>query len=230
MKPTRFKRIPQVGPLPVDLNHTSVPIPVSWLHTHAYCEYQLYLEKALGIEAPPTTEMISGTHQHNFLDAEHEKKVEIELTVPEAVQKAQFEAVIMVSRDISVRGKSLYGRIDEVAFEPNRIVIIDDKPTALPYFSNRLQVWGYCQAFFETYSPEVPLFGAIRQEDSGNIVWFEPFKDEYASLVQAAVTRIQAILSGNETPQPSGNTKKCKPCRFMKSCPVIANGSGRSLT
>ena len=174
--------------------------------------------------------MLSGTHQHNFLDAEHEKKAEITLTIPEAAQKAQIEEIIMVSRDIYVRGESLYGRIDEVAFEPNRIVIIDDKPTAQPYFSNRLQVWGYCQAFRETYSPNLPLFGALRQEDRGNIVWFEPFVEEHAGLVESTVLRIQAILTGVEKPQPSGNIKKCKPCRFRGSCPVIANGSGRSLT
>ncbi len=223
MKPTRFKRIQHK----VEVAQNTL-IPVSWLHTYGYCEYQLYLEKALGVEAPPTPEMLTGTHRHNYLDDEHEKKAEIALTVPEAAQKAQFEAVVMVSRDISVRGKSLFGRIDEVAFEPNRIIIIDDKPTALPYFSNRLQVWGYCQAFYETYSPEVPLFGAIRQEDSGNIAWFEPFKDEYANLVQSTVSRIQAILSGSEIPQPSGNSKKCKPCRFKRSCPVTAGGESRS--
>ena len=96
-------------------------IPVHWLHTHAYCEYQLYLEKAIGIEAPPTQEMLAGSSQHSLLDAEHEKKAEIELTVNEAAQKAQIEAVTMISRDIFVRGNSLYGRIDEVLFESIRI-------------------------------------------------------------------------------------------------------------
>ena len=96
MKPTRFKRIQQKESLPVDFTQTSTLIPVSLLHTHAYWEYPLYLEKALDIEAPPTPEMFSGTHQHNFLDTEHEKKAEITLTIPEAVQKAQIEVVLIV--------------------------------------------------------------------------------------------------------------------------------------
>jgi hypothetical protein len=137
-------------------------IPIHWLHTHAYCEFQLYLEKAVGVEAPPTEAMLAGARQHGFLDAEHEEKAEEELTVGEAAQKAQLEAVTMVSRDISVRGISLYGRIDEVLFEPNRIIIVDDKPSAKPYFTNKIQVWGYCQAFRETYDLTVPLFGALR--------------------------------------------------------------------
>lgn len=193
-------------------------IPVSWLHTYGYCEFQLYLEKAVGIEAPPSPEMLAGTHQHNFLDKEHQKKAEIELTVPEAAQKAQLESVVMVSRDISVRGSALYGRIDEVIFEPNRIIIIDDKPSAQPYFSNRLHVWGYCQAFKQTYSPSMPVCGALRQETSGSIVWLEPFTDEHDGLVTATVTRIKAVLAGIDKPELSGNHKKCKPCRYKTSC------------
>ncbi|MFC1972304.1 hypothetical protein ACFLVE_02725 [Chloroflexota bacterium] len=33
-------------------------VPVHWLHTHAYCELQIYLEKVQGLEAPPTVEML----------------------------------------------------------------------------------------------------------------------------------------------------------------------------
>ena len=195
-------------------------IPVHWLHTHAYCEYQLYLEKAIGIEAPPTQEMLAGSSQHSLLDAEHEKKAEIELTVNEAAQKAQIEAVTMISRDIFVRGNSLYGRIDEVLFEPIRIIIVDDKPSLQPYFTNKLQVWGYCQAFKETYNPEVPLFAALRQEHSGDIIWLEEFLADHDVLVKITVDRIRAILTGTEKPQPSGNHRKCMPCRFRESCPA----------
>ncbi len=199
-------------------------IPVHWLHTHAYCEFQLYLEKAVGVEAPPTSDMLAGSHQHGFLDAEHEKKAEVELTVSEAAQKAQLEVVTMISRDISVRGMSLYGRIDEVLFEPSRIIIVDDKPSVQPYFTNKIQVWGYCQAFKETYSPEVPLFAALRQENSGDIIWLEEFLEDHDKLVKVTVDRIRAIMAGTESPQPVGNSRKCKPCRFKDSCPPFNKG------
>lgn len=155
-------------------------------------------------------------------DAEHEKKAEIELTVNEASQKAQLESVTMVSRDIPVRGTALYGRIDEVLFEPIRIIVVDDKPSAQPYFTNKIQVWGYCQAFQEAYQPNLPLFGALRQEDTGDIVWLEEFLEDHGMLVRMTVDRIRAILGGTENPQPAGNSRKCKPCRFKESCPVCA--------
>ncbi len=195
-------------------------IPVHWLHTHAYCEFQLYLEKAVGVEAEPTIEMLAGAQQHAFLDAEHVKKAEVELTIDEAAAKAQLEVVTLVSRDVSVRGTALYGRIDEVVFEPARIIIIDDKPGAQPYFTNKIQVWGYCQAFKETYGPAVPLFGALRQEHSGSIVWLEQYLEDHDDLVTLTVDRIRAILSGSEKPQASGNSRKCQPCRFKQSCPA----------
>ena len=172
-------------------------IPIHWLHTHAYCELQIYLEKVQGLEAPPTIEMLTGAAKHAILDEEHEKKAELDLTVNEASAKAQLEAVSLISRDISVKGNALYGRIDEVVFEPARIIIIDDKPSAQPYFTNKIQVWGYCQAFQEMYQPNLPLFGALRQEDTGDIVWLEEFLKDHAMLIRTTVDRIRAILGGN---------------------------------
>lgn len=207
-------------------NLTGDIVPIHWLHTQAYCEYQLYLEKALGVEAPPTMEMLTGAEKHATLDQEHEKKAELQLTISEASAKAKLEAVSLVSRDIYVKGNGLYGRIDEVVFEPSRIVIIDDKPGALPYFSNRLQVWGYCQAFQEMYKPELPLFGALRQEDTDNVIWLEQYVDEHRMLVSRTVERVKAILSGKQAPEPTSNSRKCQPCRFRQSCPVCAKSEG----
>ncbi|MFC1972216.1 Dna2/Cas4 domain-containing protein [Chloroflexota bacterium] len=201
-------------------------IPIHWLHTHAYCELQIYLEKVQGLEAPPTVEMLAGANKHAILDEEHEKRAKLDLTVNEASAKAQLEEVSLISRDIYVKGTALYGRIDEVVFEPARIVIIDDKPSAQPYFTNKVQVWGYCQAFQEAYEPNLPLFGALRQEDTGDIVWLEEFLKDHAMLVSVTIDRIRAILGGTESPQPAGNSRKCKPCRFKESCPAYAQGQG----
>ncbi|MBI4187928.1 MAG: PD-(D/E)XK nuclease family protein [Chloroflexi bacterium] len=221
IEPGRFRQVRDKEQTSKNIDNTGDGlIPVHWLHTHAYCEFQLYLEKALGVEAKPTIEMLAGAQQHAFLDAEHVKKAEVELTIDEAAAKAQLEAVTLVSRDVSVRGMALYGRIDEVVFEPNRIVIIDDKPSAQPYFTNKIQVWGYCQAFMETYRPKIPLFAALRQEDNGNMVWLEQYLDEHSILVANAVERIRGIMTGKESPQAAGNSRKCQPCRFKETCPA----------
>lgn len=213
------------APLQSESALTSGLVPVHWLHTFTYCEVQLYLEKGLGIEAPPTMAMIAGAEKHAVLDEGHKERAEVELSVNEASIKAKAEEVILVSRDIHVRGSALYGRIDETVFEPGRIVIIDDKPGIHPYFTNKIQVWGYCHAFREMYQPPVPLFGALRREDTGDLVWLEEFLDDHMSLVEVTVNRIRAILNGMEKPQPAGNSRKCRPCRFNASCPAKSNVS-----
>jgi|WetSurMetagenome_2_1015567.scaffolds.fasta_scaffold129719_2 CRISPR-associated exonuclease Cas4 len=195
-------------------------IPVHWLHTHAYCEYQLFLEKAIGVDTPPTPEMLSGSSQHELLDVEHKKKADIELTTVEAVEKARTEGVFLVARDLFVKGTALFGRIDEIVFEPDRIVIIDDKPGPRPYFSNKIQVWGYCTAFRQMYHPDLPLYGALREEGTGKFVWLEWFREDQAGLVDAMVRRIQSVLNGSEEPQTNASVRRCRPCRFKNRCPV----------
>jgi len=193
-------------------------IPIHWLHTQRYCEYQIYLENVVGLEAPPTAEMLRGSEIHDNLDEEHEKRAELEMTVKEALIKAPQESIVLVSRDVPVMGSALIGRIDEVAFEPSRILIIDDKPSAVAYITNKVQVWGYCQAFQEFYQPGVPIFGALRQEDTGIIVWQEEFLPEHSTMVVDSVNRIRAILSGQMSAQPTGNIRKCQSCRLRESC------------
>jgi hypothetical protein len=199
-------------------------IPVNWLHTHGYCEYLLFLEKAVGLETPPSDEMVAGAKQHARLDKEHAKRAEVSLTLPEAAKKAKEEAIQLVSRDIPVKGKSVFGRIDELVFEPTRVIIIDDKPGVRPYYSNKIQVWGYCQAFSESYIPAVPVFGALREEKDGKIVWLEQFTSAHDRLVSDAVERIKSVLNGRQNPEPIGNIRKCRSCRMSESCPAATQG------
>jgi predicted RecB family nuclease len=72
------------------------------------------------------------------------------------------------------------------------------------------------------YEPTLPLFGALRQEDNGNIVWLEEFLEDHTKLVNITVDRIRTILGGIENPQPTANARKCQPCRFKETCPACA--------
>ncbi len=112
MQKTRFK-----NNAVQEIRSASHLIPVNWLHTHGYCEYLLFLEKAIGLETPPTDEMLTGAKEHARLDKEHAKRAEVSLTLPEAARKAKEESILLVSRDIPVKGRYLFGRIDEVIFD-----------------------------------------------------------------------------------------------------------------
>ncbi len=207
-----------------DNNHhkpASRLFPVSWLQMHGYCEYLLFMVKVGGIETPPTDEMLSGARQHARLDTEHAQQADLHLTLPEAARKSRTESLVLISRDVPVRGKTLFGRIDEIIFEPGRIIIIDDKPGAKPYFSNKIQVWGYCQAFHQAYAPELPLFGSLREETGGKIVWLEQYTPAQDALVNETVARIKNVLEGLVPPEPIGNIRKCRSCRIKDSCPAV---------
>ncbi|MEM2918856.1 MAG: CRISPR-associated protein Cas4 [Candidatus Altiarchaeota archaeon] len=193
-------------------------IPIHLLNTFAYCEYQIYLEKVKGIEVEPTIEMQKGKETHSFLEEEHLKKAELELTVDQAIKKAILDNVKIIGREIPVSGEHIYGLIDEAHFMPYKILIIDDKPGNFPYFSSKLQLWGYCLAFQQQYKVSLPIFACLRNRDTQQLIWDEKFSDEQKDIVINSINRIFGILNGNIKPIPAKKESKCKKCRFKQFC------------
>ncbi|MFC1904520.1 hypothetical protein ACFLXT_01965 [Chloroflexota bacterium] len=207
-----------IPPLIHSFERTANHVPIHLLHTQAYCERQIYLEHVKGIEAPPSVEMIRGSEKHDALEEAHIEKAEIELSIGDAFVKSEKEGIILISREVFVLGSATYGRIDEIIIEPARLIIIDDKPNAIPYFTNQVQVWGYCHTFKEMYQPEIPIFGALRHEDTGEITWLDQFQEEHTLRVIDGIRRIQAIFSGESKGEPTSNVRKCNSCRLRQSC------------
>ena len=193
-------------------------IPVHWLHSHAYCEYQIYLEKVKGIEPEMTLEVQQGLEAHAILDEQHKEAAELELTVTDALVKAQREGIVLTAREVFVEGAHLIGRIDEVVFMPDRIIIIDDKPGDIAWPSSKMQSWGYCLAFEEQYKPELPIIAVLRNRDTGKEIWTQDFTKEQRQDVLVTVNRILEILQGKITPASTRNPNKCRACRFKSSC------------
>ncbi len=202
---------------------TDQHVPIHLLHTQAYCEYQIYIEYVKGIEVEPTLEMHLGSERHESLDEEHKKKAKLELSMDQALAKSEAEDIALISREVYIQGSNTLGRIDEILIEPNKITIIDDKPNPTPYFTNQVQVWGYCHTFKEVYAPTLPIFGALRNEYTAEITWQEEFTEEYSARVIDGVRRIQDILSGKTQGSPTTNTRKCRPCQFKENCEVFTN-------
>lgn len=197
---------------------TEAHVPIHLLHTQAYCERQIYLEYVEGIQAPPSADMRKGSERHNALEEAHIEKAEIELSIGDAFVKSEKEGVTLISREVFVLGSVTYGRIDEIIIEPERMIIIDDKPNDVPYYTNKVQVWGYCYTFNEMYQPSIPIYGALRHEDTGKITWIDQFQEKEALRVIDGVRRIQAIFSGESQGEPTSYINKCNSCRFRKPC------------
>jgi CRISPR-associated exonuclease Cas4 len=195
-------------------------IPVSWLHSYGYCEYQIYLEHVRGVEAEETPEMQEVREAHAAMDEAHKAAAELELDVDEALTKAQEEQIVLSAREVQVKGKQLVGCIDEIVFLPDRIMIVDDKPGDIAWPSSKLQAWGYCLTFEEQYEPNMPIIAGIRNRDTGYEIWASPYTRRNREEVLRAVSRIRQLLDGEAIPVGCRNPKKCRACRFNGSCDV----------
>lgn len=200
------------------LNSSKLNIPISMLHTQAYCECQIYLQKVKGIEIAPNENMLKGAEKHDELEQEHLKKATLKLTKKEAMQKAIDEKITLIARETWVNGKYLFGKIDEIHYTPTKIIIIDDKPGDSVYISAKKQVWGYCTAFSEQFSPEQQLVSVVRNRDTGAMLWQEDFTEEQKDTTVETVNRIHRILLGKMEPVPTKFEKKCIACRYNSQC------------
>ncbi len=195
-------------------------IPVSWLNSYAYCEYQVYLEHIRGITPEPTPEMEEGKAVHASLEEAYKASAKLELSVDDALDKAGKEGIVLSAREVSVEGSDPIGCIDEIVFMPDRILIIDDKPGDMAWPGGKMQAWGYSLAFEEQYDPGLPIIAGIRNRDTGYEVWAQHFATEHREEVLRAVSRIRQLLDGEAIPVGTRNPRKCRTCRFCDSCDV----------
>ena len=119
---------------------SSPRIPIHWLLTQGYCEYQIHLEHVQKVKSKPTPEMQVGKKRHTELEEDHKQRAELKLSPEEALTKSKDEKVTLICRELSVIGLRIHGIIDEVRISPNQITIIDDKPSRTAYLSTKKQI------------------------------------------------------------------------------------------
>jgi hypothetical protein len=198
---------------------TDIPkISVSWLDSFGYCEYQFYLKHVIGIKVKPSKEMLLGTKRHIILEIEHKEKATVKLSVRNAMKWAEKEKVKLTTRELWVEGTKLQGRIDELQIYPDRIMVIDDKPTTYPWDNHKKQIWGYCLAFEEQYNPSFPIYSILRNRDTQEIVWRELLTNQHRELVSADISQMFEILEGTRVAELTENKKKCMACGLRIKC------------
>ncbi len=193
-------------------------IPISWLHTQGYCEYQIQLEYVQKIKSKPTKAMQLGKKIHEKLEEDHKEKADLKLSTEGALSKVKEEKVTLICRELPIEGTNIYGIIDEVQLNPDQIRIIDDKPGQIAYISMKKQVWGYCLAFQEKFNPDQAIIACLRNRDTQEVIWEKNFSTEDNELVQKAIDRIMGILNQTKEAIPTGNPNKCQKCRFQTQC------------
>lgn len=193
-------------------------IAVSLLYTQAFCEYKLFLEEVNGLRARPTDAMLKGLNAHSRLKAQLLITKDSLISIDGALLKAESEGLVIKKKEFMVNGKTLRGRIDEIHIGPYEITIIDNKPGTTVHTSCTNQVFGYCLAFKEAYHPKQPIYGAIRNEHTGNEIWRMPFTASEEANINILVKRIQGILNSEIRAIPNQVPEICNSCNFNYMC------------
>ena len=81
----------------------STYISISWLYTQSYCEYQIYLEQVMGLEAEPTPAMVLGSNEHQRLEAEFLTEADLEFTLEEALEESKQSAILFFQTSIILK-------------------------------------------------------------------------------------------------------------------------------
>lgn len=199
-------------------------IPIHWLHTQAFCEYEIFLGVVRGIPDPnPHREDIEeGKLAHNTLLEEHNAKAtETDKSIEELTDMTKATGVSTILREILVIGERMIGRIDEIKISPAYIYIIEDKPRSNrgePFLSEKRQAQGYALAYKETYSPTSPIMIVVRDRNTQDWLWQKPLNDEDIQAVNESLDRIIGILTGSWKAIPTKNGNKCHYCRWNVAC------------
>lgn len=198
-------------------------IPISWLHQHAYCEWQFFLEKVKKIILPPSIQMLNGTKQHSFLEKQfRESAVELEEPIESYVARlSQGLAEPFYTREYFIKSKNhnLTGRIDKILFYEKKIVIIDNKPSQKAYFPDILQVQVYSLCFKEKFSSfNQKIFSAIQNSHSNEYLFAQEFEQKHEKSVIESIQRLKRQLNEEEEFASATESQKCLSCRYKMVC------------
>lgn len=198
-------------------------IPIHWLHTQAFCEYEIFLSAVRLIPDPnPHREDIEeGKLAHNILLAQHNA---VALPTDKSIEELAHDATITkassIIREVLVIGERMVGRIDEVELTPDGIYVIEDKPRHLrdPFISEKRQAQGYAMVFREVHAVVCPIIAVIRDRDTQDWLWQKPLDNEDMRAVNESLDRIIGILTGSWEAVPTRNENKCHYCRWNVAC------------
>ena len=193
--------------------------PIHWLSSHAYCEYQFFLQCIKGVETEPTTAMVEGIKEHKRLEDEFlEKAVPVDFDDALEISKS----TTLVRRELRVRcgTHGIYGKIDEVQFTPTEIIVIDDKPGTRAWQSHQHQIYGYCLALKERIIAQDnrPIIAAMRELGTSNVHWRQQFNVVAEFRIIDIVNRVHMQLAGNLPFQVNLNPNKCIACYLNTVC------------
>ena len=198
-----------------------VMFPIWWLNDQGYCEYKIYLQLEKGIKPEKTKEMIEGKRVHDDLDSEFDR-IAIPSSFEEIVELSKLEG--QKSRKVFLKSRKygIIGRADEIFYQPEKFIVIDDKPSNKPWDSDINQVYGYCLALkekmVEQFKDTRPIIAALRTEGTNDIYWEEIFDYNAENKIIEIINHIHKLISFEVEYKSNNNPRKCKGCNLNNEC------------
>lgn len=197
-------------------------IPINWLHQHAFCEYQFFLEKIRKIKIKPSFGMLAGISSHQKLFQEFvEQATEIEGTMEEHIQKLlRKEVAPFLVREFAIKSETfgIKGRIDEITLFPDKAIIIDFKPKTVAFEADKIQARAYALSFSDSFQWQKEIFSGIQSTTTGKIVLMEKFGEQAKQETIERIDRLKMQLDGKMDFLPTSNPRQCIACRFENLC------------
>lgn len=203
------------------LDNEKIMFPIWWLNEQAYCEYKIYLQLEKRVIPTKTKMMIDGKQVHDNLDSEFDK-IAIPSSFEEIVELSKLEGqnsrkVFLISHKYGI-----IGRADEIFYQPEKFIVIDDKPSINAWNSDINQVYGYCLALkekmVEQFKDTRPIIASLRKEGTDNIYWNKIFDDNAENQIIKIINHIHKLISFEVEYKSNNNPSKCKKCNLNNEC------------
>lgn len=180
------------------LDNKKIMFPIWWLNDQDYCEYKIYLQLEKRVIPTKTKEMVDGKQVHDDLDSEFDR-IAVSSSFEEIVELSKLEGQKSRKVFLKCRKYGIIGRADEIIYQPEKFIVIDDKPSIKPWDSDINQVYGYCLALkekmVEQFKDTRPIIAALRTEGTNNIYWNEIFDDNAENKIIEIINHIHKLIS-----------------------------------
>jgi len=215
-------------------------IPISQLGSLLTCEYRIYLKYVIKAKEKITRAITKGKEAHKKLEKKHKKVVKtynkkvktvmssskpLEQKLKE-VKEIEKPEELKSRREFTVSNDRLIGRIDEIQFNEDSIVVIDDKKHTSVFKSDMVQVFAYIMTYRDAFPDEiknkypsgVKFIGKVRSYTTNQIIWEQEYTEESRKMVEDAIDRYNKVLNREVEPTSTAVPAVCRSCSMNSLC------------
>lgn len=190
--------------------------PFDVLKLYGLCEYQIYYHKYKKDNKTQISESHGRSIQHQIENIFKQDAEEI--TLKEALELSKTKALMTRDCFLTSTNYKTHGHVDEIWFNDDEIVLINDAQGRTPFDSTMLPIKVACLVFGDEISKTRTVKAALRERGTENLFWIEIITPEIKKDIENTIKRVHNLLENREDYIPTEDIKKCRKCEFKKLC------------